>query len=526
MHDEPPALALGNRAPASPYGQANVRRVIGHYLRARLLAGVAGVLFAVLLARHMDVRDYARFATISGIAATLGMLTSIGLEKAVTCYVPQGRIEQGSRLLARFIWRVLGLRVAVLAAATLAVAGAWSWWAQAAGLRGAPVLLVGAWIVATNCFQFLALILQCLVQQKSLALVLLVQWGARLTLLAVLLSSMAGLSLHSALRVMVWPEVLGSAVLLLALRRHLQHLADIDTPQATLWPAWPVWRDVRKLMRHNYGYAWLVAAPQANAMIVLAALILSAPQVAAYGFFASIVERLRGYLPLQFMLNLAEPLLVAGYVRDRNFAELCRRSSLLYKVNSVLLLLLVAWSWSIAPALTRMLTGEKYAAYAMILPLLLGQIAMGSCNTVLQIIVNSVGHSAILTRSGSVALASMGLCFGAVALFALDPLLLLATPLVFEAANTAVTLHLLRRAGFPCPWHRLFHAKLAAAALVAAFAASRAVAGAGSNGLQVAAAGVVATAVFTAMCAVLRIGQRDEVKALTTLLRPRPAPVP
>jgi pyruvyl transferase EpsO len=511
---------------ASPYGKAHVRGVIGHYLRARLLAGLAGILFTILLARHMAVPDYARFATIAGLAATVGMLSSLGLEKAVTCYLPQGRIRHTSAVLAQFIWRVLGLRVAVLVAATSVLAGAWSSWTGPSSLAGETILPAAIWIVATNGFQFVALILQCLVQQKSLSLVLLVQWGGRLALLAGLLASATALPLHSALLVMVIPELSGTAILLIALRRHLQHLAATDTAPALPRVTWPVWRDVRKLMRHNYGYAWLVAVPQANAMILLAALFLSVPQVAAYGFFASIVERLRTYLPLQFMLNLAEPVLVAGYVRDRNFDTLYRRSSLLYKMNSLLLMALIAWGCAIAPALTRLLAGEKYAACAMLFPLLLGQIALGSFNTILQVVVNSVGRSDLLTRSGSVALMAMGLCFLAVMLAGTKPLLLLATPLVFEVANMAMTIFLLRRAGFPGRWHGPFHAKVVFAGIVAALAACQVIAGISHALIQVLAAGIVATAAFAAVCAMLRIAERDDVVELKALLQRRPGEGP
>jgi O-antigen/teichoic acid export membrane protein len=524
--DANPARAIADRFPGSPYARANVRTVIAHYLRARLLAGMAGVLFVILLARHMEVREYARFATIAGISATLGMLSSIGLEKAVTCYVPQGRIQQSGQRLAHFIWRVLGLRVAVLVAATSVLAGAWTLWADAPALPAALVLIVALWIVAANCFQFQALILQCLVQQRSLSLVLIVQWGSRLTLLAVLLYGVHDLSLRNAMVIMLMPELLGNAVLLIALLRHLRQLAALDTFSVPAQSSWPVWRDVRTLMRHNYGYAWLIAAPQANAMIVLVALILSVPQVAAYGFFASIVERLRSYLPLQFMLNLAEPVLVAGYVRDRNFDELSRRSSLLYKMNVVVLVLLLAWSCVVAPVLTRLLTGEKYAAWAMIFPLLLGQIALGSFNTILQVIVNSVGRSEILTRSGSAALALMGLCFLGIMLSGRGTFLVLATPLVFEIANIATTILLLRRAGFPCKWHGLFHAKVASAGLAAALVTSEVVTGIGSGMLQVVAAALISASVFATACALLRIAERGEIAALKVLLRRGPEAAP
>ena len=519
MEDDLPG-AMDDRFLKSPYARANVQGVVVHYLRARLLSGLAGVLFVVLLARHMAVEAYAQFATIAGIAATIGLLSSIGLEKAVTCYLPAGRIQQTSRVLARFIWRVLGLRIALLIAATALLAGAWRLAGNLA-LADGLLLLVAALVVATNVFQFLALILQCLVQQQTLSRVLIVQWGGRLVLLAALLFFTPGISFRDAIITMAIPEVLGSGVLLIALRRHLRHLIAIDMSLIVPKPHWPPWREVRKLMQHNYGYAWLIAAPQANALIVLVALLLSVPQVAAYGFFTSIVERLRSYLPLQFMLNLAEPVLMASYVRDRDFAALCQRGNLLYQLNVVVLMLLLAWTSVVAPTLARLLTGEKYAAFAWILPLLLAQIALGSCNTILQVVVNCVGRSEILTRSGSVALAAMAASFLALMLSERTMILLLATPLVFEMANSATAIHLLRRAGFAYRWHGLFHLKVAAAGAAAWFVTSQCVAGMTSALAQVIVAGVLCASVFAVSCMLLRIVAPENVLAVKRLLRSR-----
>jgi O-antigen/teichoic acid export membrane protein len=510
----------------SPYASDNVRGVIAHYLSARLLSGVAGIVFVVWLARYMEVSDYARFATIAGIAATIGMLTSIGLEKAVTCYLPQGRIAQDGRVVASFVWRILALRAGVLFAVTAVLACAWLSLTDEPTVTPSLLLLGAAWIVATNLFQFLALILQSLVQQQVLSRVMIVQWGGRLALLAVVLCNAPGVALTDALLIMVTPELAGGVLLLLALARHLKQLAATETTSTPPVPSWPVWREVRSLMRHNYGYAWLIAAPQANAMIVLASVMLTAPQVAAYGFFAGMVERLRAYLPLQFMLNLAEPVLVAGYVRDRDFAALCRRAGLLYKINVVMLMLFLAWSCAVAPVLTRLLTGEKYVAWALFLPLLVAQIALGSLNTILQVIVNCVGHSAILTRSGSVALTLMVLCVTGVIWSGQPAVLLLATPLVFEITNGAMTIHRLRKEGCAYPWHGLFHLKVASASIVACLCA-RAVAMWWHPPLaQVLAAGSVAAAIFVVCIIVLGMIERDDVAALKALVRPRFQPEP
>lgn len=503
----------------SPYGRAHVRGVLTYYFGARLLSGFAGVVCVILLARHLSVRDYAYFATMAGLAATIGLLSSIGLEKAVTCALPQGRMTQHVKVLAAFIWRVLALRAVVLVAATAAVAYGWSMVRRDIVLPHGTVALGAAWIIGTNLFQFLALVLQSLMQQKILAGVLLAQWCGRLTMLATALLGVPGMSLGTAIMIMTVPELAGSALLLIALGSHLKHTSVSGTAATAPGLAWPDWRAVKSLMRHNYGYAWLIAPPQPNAMIVMAALVLSAPQVAAYGFFSSLVERFKAYLPLQFMLNLAEPVLVASYTRDRNFAALWLRAGLLYKANVVLLMLLLAWSGAVAPVLAQLLAGGTYTAYALMLPLLIAQVTLGSFNTILQVIVNSVGRSEVLTRSGSIALALMALCFAASMMVRKADWFLLTTPLVFEIINSAVTVYLLRKTGYACRWDGWFHMKVCGASSVAFLCASHVAPWWNNGWLKVLGVGIVAAGIFALALMLVRVMDQEDAALLKALVR-------
>jgi pyruvyl transferase EpsO len=492
-----------------------------HYLCGRLLSGAAGILFVILLVRHMDTHDYARFATMSGVAATLGMLSGLGLEKAVTRFVPEGRLCQAGPALSRFIWRIVALRVAALLTVTVTVVVSWSYI-----FAGTPRPTTGfalplmVLIISINLFQFLALILQALVQQKTLTRVLVIQWGGRLLLLLALLSLGLHLDLKQALYIVAVPDAIGSVVLAAAIGRYLSKLrtsgTDAGAPPRAPWPAWP---EVWKTSRHNYGYAWLIATPQGNAMIVIASVFIAAPLIAAYGFFISIVERIRAYLPLMFMLNLAEPILIAGYIRDRDFEELCRRSQMLYNLNIILLMLLLAWCGAVAPALTNLLTDGKYGAYAFLLPLLFVQVALGSHNTILQIIANSVGRSDILSKSGAVALACMMLGLLLCLRSGASPLLF-ATPLIFEIANIVVTVWLLRRYGFHYSIQAWFHFALALACAAAYFAARAAASAVDHVMLQLGAAGAAATVAFLLAGYALRVVSPKDIIAVKQLLRP------
>jgi hypothetical protein len=161
----------------SPYASENIRHVMAYYVLSRILSGISGVLFSILLVRHMLVIDYSRFATIIGAAGTIGVLSSLGIEKAVTRFVPEGRIQHKGKVLARFIWRLLTLRIGALLMMTVVLVGCWSYFSSD---RTYPVELfipIFLVIVSANAFQFLSLLLQSLVQQKMLARILVVQWA-------------------------------------------------------------------------------------------------------------------------------------------------------------------------------------------------------------------------------------------------------------------------------------------------------------------------------------------------------------
>jgi O-antigen/teichoic acid export membrane protein len=505
----------------SPYASANLRGIIKYYLCSRVLAGVSGVLFAVLLVRHMDLVGYSRFATVLGIAGTVGILSSLGIEKAVTCFVPEGRIQLRGAALSRFIWRLLQLRTGVLVLMTGILLACWSYFSGDRAYPGAQAGLIALLIVGTNFFQFLVLVLQSLVQQKTLARVMVVQWGGRLLALALMLTLSPRIGLEQALYVMVVPEIAGSIMLFIVLRRYLKGLCSAQGEGRHVAGTWPAWRSVSKLMRHNYGYSWLITAPQGNSMIVIGSVFLTALQLGAYGFYVNLIERIRSYLPLNLMLNLAEPLLIAGYVEDRNFQRLCRRANLLYKPNFALLMLLFAWSCAVSPVITRLLTGGKYMEYSVFLPLLIAQVTLGSRNTILQVIVNGVGRSEILSKSGATALACMGLAFASFLFSGTTKLLLLTTPLVFEVVNCALTILLLKRAGLAYEWDGAFHLKVISAAAIAFAAAYGAQYHLVSALYQVLAAGVAAALAFGASCRFLRILDVEDLVAAQRLLRGR-----
>jgi pyruvyl transferase EpsO len=455
----------------SPYTRANVRQGILHYLLGRGMSGIAGIVAVILLVRYMDVEDYAAYTTLVSLIMMVRMLSGLGLERAATRYVPEGRLKHSSSLLVRFIWTTSLARIVVVALLTLLIGIFWQFLDDRVFGNvqiGAFTWAIACYLMASTLSQYLSLVLQAMVQQKALTRVLTVQWVGRLVLILVLVGTQSKITLDQALWIMAAPEMAGVVILAWVLRRHLSTLHHqqqvISSHTAvTHWPAWP---EVRKMALHNYGYNLLAMPPQNYFMLMLAAVFLPVPFVAAYGFFLNLVERARSYLPLQLMYGLAEPVLIAGFVKDNDFDKLCSRTRFLFKANLLILAPVLVWLVAVGPEFTSLMTGGKYAEYAWLLFLIVAQIVVGSHAVTSQLILNAVGQSHILLKSGIVSLLAMTAAL-AIAVLSDHWLYMVFTPLVYSIANNAFIVLAFRRRGYAytLPWKDM--AKIAASAVVA-----------------------------------------------------------
>jgi O-antigen/teichoic acid export membrane protein len=464
---------------ASPYTRENVRRGIVPYLLGRGMSAVAGFASIILLVRHMDVTSYAAYATLTGLTFMTATLSGLGLERAIARYVPEGRLHHPAGELARLVWWTSLVRFA--AAGLLAVAYFAFWQVIDARLfsqvpLGPFTWALACYVLANTLFRHLSAVMQALVLQRSLTRILVVQWGGRLALIVALIAVYPGIDLDQAIWIMAAPEMIGALILMGAVHLHLSALgrdahAAAETPGAT----WPVWREVADMALHNYGYNLLTAPPQGYFMRMLAAAVLPVPFVAGYGFFLSLFERVQPYLPLQLMYGMTEPVLIAGYVRDKHFDKLCQRSQFLFKANLLLLVPFLVWLAATTPDFTLVLTGGKFAEYSWLLFVIALQFVMGSHAVTSQLIVNAVGKSAILLKSGSHGLVAMISTLGLMVATGHSQYIAV-SPVVYSIVNNLTIVTTLRHGGYDytLPWTLI--GKLSASAFVAWFAGIQAVA--------------------------------------------------
>ena len=432
---------------ANPYKQENLLHGAFHYLVGRGAAGVAGFLTVLLLVRFMDLKNYAAYTALTGLVAMCGVLAGLGMERVVARYIPEARLYRSVNELSRFIWIISAIR---LLAALLVVALLYAFWPEVNRLLvvvGFNVFSVAlaCFIVGETMFQHFSSVLQSLVMQKILTRLLVIQWAGRLLLIVIAVLMKSGIDWQQALWIFAIPELLGVVGFVVVIKHHL-HKMEGEHHELTSG-SWPQWGNVAKVGGHNFGYTLLAAPPQGYFMKMLTAAYLPAEVVAAYGFFLSLAEKARQYIPLNFFYGLLEPMMIASYLKDRDFSALSYRCQLLYKSNLLLMVPAIAWVAVAGDPIVGLLTGGKFHGLSWILLLVMVQFTIGSHIILLQLILNSLEKSEILIAASMIALPIILLAM-AVSVVT-QPVWLLYTPILFSLSMNSYILFRLARFNYP-----------------------------------------------------------------------------
>ena len=415
---------------SNPYDHENLRHGAFHYLMGRGAAGIAGFLTVLLLVRFMDLHNYAAYTALSGLVAICGVIAGLGMERVVARYVPEARLYRSVDELSRFIWVTSGIR---LVAALVIVGVLFAFWPEVDHfLVAADFKIFSAglafFIVGETMFQHFSSVLQSLVMQKMLTRLLVIQWAGKLLIITLIVLLKSTIDWQDSLWIFAIPELIGVVTFVFVIRSHLGHLAD-EHHELTQGK-WPQWGRVAEVGLHNFGFTLLAAPPQGYFMKVLSAAYLPVEVVAAYGFFLSVAEKARQYIPLHFFYGLLEPMMIAGYLKDRDFSALSYRCQLLYKSNLLLMVPAMAWVAVAGDSIAGLMTGGKFEGLSWILVLVMMQLTIGSHVVLLQLLLNSLEKSKILVMASTMALPTMllGMAISVVT----NPMWLLSTPILFS----------------------------------------------------------------------------------------------
>lgn len=385
----------------NPYGRENVRKGIGHYVTGRALAAAISLVVVLLLVRTMAVEDYGVFVTATGVATIIVTLTNCGLDRVVLKFLPEGRINASASDLSSFVVRMVGLRMSAVIALLIPIVLAQHWLFALIQIptTAGIVIATATYTVLLAFTDFSLYCLQALMLQRQLRLSVTVAWIARL--LAVACALLANWPLSAGTVLWIWAicELLAVVILaapLLALIQAGRRDVAIGTTQQK-WPGSD--SRLRALATSNF-LSTLVGIPwQPYALRTIAGALLPVQQVAAYGFFQILVERVRGYLPVYFFASLTEPLMSAHMTEGEEKQRVLNSMAIVVQASMWLLAPVVAIFAVVGEPAVQILTGGKYGGFSAILALLFSQILLGVQVAMLWSFFSVLGESRAIWRA-------------------------------------------------------------------------------------------------------------------------------
>jgi O-antigen/teichoic acid export membrane protein len=75
---------------------------------------VVGLLASVLMLRYLTLAEYGVLTLLTGLAATVGLLADLGIERSLPRFIPEIEQRAGRAGVARFLWRIIALKLLIV----------------------------------------------------------------------------------------------------------------------------------------------------------------------------------------------------------------------------------------------------------------------------------------------------------------------------------------------------------------------------------------------------------------------------
>ncbi|MFM9888692.1 MAG: lipopolysaccharide biosynthesis protein [Burkholderiales bacterium] len=449
------------------YSLRRFRRALAWFLSGKAMAALLALATFALVVRLAPVEEYGAYVTLLA-AAELGIaLAAFGVDWIALRYIPECRSTGDHRALARFSAGLLIVHCFTLAVGAcagyflLVLVGPHIDIAPWRGLFGLWMVILVVEGVARFARDILlgSLLLQGYAQG---ALVL------RNIVQIAMLGILAGTGTVVDARMLTCVELITAIASALAgigfLAAALARPRD-EPVNAAHWSLPPRNR-LAKVAFHNYTTAILNQAFAPSVLTIVCGAFFGASGAAMLGFGLRVTDLVNKYLPVNFLVHVLRPMMIARYVDGASFSRLNQQAMLAYKASMVVLLPAIVLVALHGPLLIGLVTGNKYEEAAPVLLVLLAYLIARNHLALLGIVLNAVERMALATRALLISLLLLPIVL-LLARSGLGPLGLVLGVLIESLVSNALIVAGLRRAGYPYVLQRGALGRIALAGMVA-----------------------------------------------------------
>jgi O-antigen/teichoic acid export membrane protein len=344
------------------YSNRAFGRGVLHYTLGRGGNAVLGFVIFALIVRYFSVNEYALYVAALACLELTVIVFGFGMEWMTSIFIPQIKLKGNGHTLTRFIWQCVAIQGVMLACGALLMALFAHELASGLGFeeKQGQLFFIYALVVFVEGMNrvFRDQLLSCLLQQGAaqlshvarnlvlfffaLQLSIQPQWcRANILALVELCASFIGL-------------VCSAMFLLSYLRGQKQLALDSD------WKL-PAWSEILKVGHSAWlgNLAYLVWGGGAIVILIVTRL-MGAEVTAMFGFTRNLVEQVRRYLPMVFLFGVTRPMLIANYAKNGDVRQLSQYAGLMYRINLLFLLPLLALAISKGDHVCEFLSNGRY----------------------------------------------------------------------------------------------------------------------------------------------------------------------
>ena len=385
---------------ANYYSVSRVRTGLRHFALGRSFNGLGGLIFLFLSVRGLTAVEYGNYIVFLAGIELLSLGSSVGVFGFTQRYLPEFRIKGSPRLILNSLGVCLGVRLLTLAACALLILAAAE---PIAGLLDISVshagfVLFAAWLAVEGTCRWLDNVTESLLLQGVTQVSILLRTWPKVVAVAIL-AFHSELSLERLLACELLGSCLAVAVVLCCL-----YAIVAKSPAAADRSYRPNWKAIVAFSRQHYAALVLGQMYGYNTLKLLLSAIAGASATAVYGFAQSLVDIVRRYLPVQLLLGLVRPLIIASYADGNDVRRPIFLSNLVFKLNVFVTAPIIAAAVPYASHVAALVDRGRYpGAYPLIIAFMF-ILVLQTLHVVLVMLAMSLEQATLILRATFVAI--------------------------------------------------------------------------------------------------------------------------
>lgn len=462
-------MSLRSDGAKDPFSVARMRGSLYLFGVGKVVAGLIGVGWLLLLVRLLDVSSYGGYVTLVALMEVTLLVTNGGVFAFAQRYVTEARLGHNLHHLPRLVWASIAYRVSTLSIAVLV------FFFLADDLASAlqqpqlekVIALYGLFILFEGVARYIETVFESLLEQGFAQICTVFRNGLRLLVVSIFVVHDFEVSLLRVIQVEVACATVGVLLSFFLIARIL-FLARMTGGEPCFDKPFSFKR-LASFAIPLYLAQCITQLYSPDAIKLVVSRMLGVAEAAAFGFAHAVSFVLNRYLPANLLLGLIRPMLVARRASAENDDQLRFAGNLILKINLFFLAPVIAFLSVSGDSLTAVLSGGKFPnSGSLLLALTLLLVFLG-LHVVLSMLATAIeDRKAVLLGTVS---SIPGVFIGVFLAPAAGAFAMVVGLWVSELLYCSCTWFLLKRSGFlfPIDWAGWF--KLVSAAAMAALGA-------------------------------------------------------